>query len=549
MAGIDHVFVSRLVNGAFQPPEQIDAGLAGAGSQPVVAASDGGRLVVAYVSGGGIFTTVRPAGAPGYAATQQIAESGSNPAVDMSINGVAYLTWSTGGDVLAARMERVATTFNGVPGPLDIDPAAVAGTGTGRPKVAVAADGIATVVWGESGHAYARRIFELRLSTAPQDLGAGADEPDISSEDDSSFAWTVFRQDGQTIARRLVGSQFDNPVALQASEGSEAPRVAINGRGVGYAGVAGTTSAGAYGAVLKDDLFNPGVLLGGGFAAPAPVPAAAESGDGLIAFQQGDASGGRSIIARPVRLRARVAGRHASPGPRAVLSDPALGLTDASRGLDAAADRAGDVAIAFVQGDGDGRQIVAASLDRAPGSFRANTTTKWRKFARPPLKWGTAFELWGPLTYSVLIDNKLVAQTTSTGVTVPGVVADGLHRWRVVATDIHGQSSATPSRNLRVDATPPKVTYKISGTRKRGKLVKVAVQATRRQRDGGAGLGARPRAHLLRRWLAADHGPAGDPSLRALGQGHRADQRRRQGRQRGGQDAADHDPQVARPRD
>ena len=27
VAGVDHVFVSRLANGAFQPPEQIDAGL------------------------------------------------------------------------------------------------------------------------------------------------------------------------------------------------------------------------------------------------------------------------------------------------------------------------------------------------------------------------------------------------------------------------------------------------------------------------------------------------------------------------------------------
>src|SRR6188472_2254946 len=215
VAGVDHVFVSRLVNGAFQPAEQIDAGLAGAGSQPGVAASDGGRLVVAYVSGGGIFATVRPAGAPGYAATQQIAESGANPDVEMSINGVAYLTWSTAGDVLAARMERVGTTFNAVPGPLDIDPAAVAGTGTGRPKVAVAADGVATVVWGESGHAYARRIFELRLSTAPQDLGAPADQPDISSEDDSSFAWAVFRLSGVAVARRLVGSQFDPPVVIE----------------------------------------------------------------------------------------------------------------------------------------------------------------------------------------------------------------------------------------------------------------------------------------------------------------------------------------------
>jgi hypothetical protein len=48
----------------------------------------------------------------------------------------------------------------------------------------------------------------------------------------------------------------------------------------------------------------------------------------------------------------------------------------------------------------------------------------------------------------------------------------------VVATDIHGQSSATPSRNLRVDATPPRVTYKISGARRRGQPVKVVVQAT-----------------------------------------------------------------------
>src|SRR4029453_9403321 len=126
------------------------------------------------------------------------------------------------------------------------------------------------------------------------------------------------------------------------------------------------------------------------------------------------------------------------------------GPTDAARGLEAAADRAGDVAVAFGQGDGDSRRIGAARYDRAPGAFRASTTTKWRKFARPPLKWGTAFELWGPLTYQVLIDNKPVAQTTSTGVTVPTVVPDGMHRWRVVATDIRGQSTSTPSRNLRV---------------------------------------------------------------------------------------------------
>ena len=205
--GVDHVFVSRLIDGAFQAPEQIDAGLGGAGAQPVVAASDGGRLVVAFVSGGGVFAAVRPAGAPGWAATQQIAASGSDPDVDMSINGVAYLTWSTGGDVARRPARAQRHRFNAIPGPLDIDPAETAGTGTGRSKVAVAADGIATVVWGEAGHVYGRRIFELRLSTAPQDLGDNADAPDISSEDDSSFAWVVFRQGGLAVraAPRRLG--------------------------------------------------------------------------------------------------------------------------------------------------------------------------------------------------------------------------------------------------------------------------------------------------------------------------------------------------------
>jgi hypothetical protein len=78
----------------------------------------------------------------------------------------------------------------------------------------------------------------------------------------------------------------------------------------------------------------------------------------------------------------------------------------------------------------------------------------------------------------VQIDGKPVAQTTSTGITLPNVVLDGLHRWRVVATDRRGQSTATPTRNLRVDATPPKVTFKLSGAHKRGKLLKIAAKAS-----------------------------------------------------------------------
>jgi hypothetical protein len=336
---------------------------------------------------------------------------------------------------------------------------------------------VATAVWGENGQVYARRIFELRLSTAPQDLGDLADLPEIGTEDDSSFAWVTFRQNGIAVARRLLGSQFDPPVTIEGGEVVDSVHLAVNGRGVGYAGIGGAGSHTAYGAVLKDDIFNPGVGLMAAGVAPLAVPAVAETGFGLVAFQQADAAGGRSIHARPYDYvpASRVV---TPPGPDVALSDSSLGPSDAGRGLLAGADRAGDIAVAFVQGEGAGSQIVAGAFDRAPGTFHGSTSTKFRRFARPRLNWSTAFELWGPLTYTVLIDNKPAGQTTSTGITVPIRVRDGLHRWRVVATDRRGQTSATAIRNLRVDATPPKVSFRVSGTRRRGTFVKVSARVS-----------------------------------------------------------------------
>src|SRR4051794_37430495 len=81
----EHVFVSRLVDGGFATPERLDAGLEPAGGQPAVAASDGGRLVVAFVNGGTVYASVRPAGG-GWGAPQPLGP-GSDPAADMSLNG------------------------------------------------------------------------------------------------------------------------------------------------------------------------------------------------------------------------------------------------------------------------------------------------------------------------------------------------------------------------------------------------------------------------------------------------------------------------------
>ncbi|MGZ6707238.1 MAG: PKD domain-containing protein [Solirubrobacteraceae bacterium] len=479
--GVDHVFVARLVDGAFQPAERVDGGLDGPGSQPVVAASDGGRLAIAYVSGGTLYAVTRAGAASGYTAPQIIASGGSNPSVALSINGTAYLAYAQGGDVHAARLDRKSTSYTGVDGVLDIDPARDAGSATGRPKVAVAADGVATVVWGEGGSTYARRIFETRLSTAPQLVSDASDLPDIDSEDDSSYAWVTVRATiaGQprALARRLVGSTFDPPVVIDGGEPASEPRIDMSGRGIGYAAMGSTASAGAFGAVLKDDKFNTATLLGGAGGPSFPVPATADNGDGLVAFQQTDA-GGPAIHARPYDYVA-TSRAVTQPGPDATLSRADLGPTDASRGLLAAADRAGDVVVAYVQGGAGSSSIAVATFDRAPGTFLGYTSSrKFLRSARPSLKWGPSFELWGAVNYTVLIDGQPDGTTQSTGMQVPNPVPDGVYSWRVVATDRRGQTTATPLRYLRIDATPPKVSFRISGARRRGGLVKVTVRAT-----------------------------------------------------------------------
>ena len=499
---VDHLYASRLINGLWQPPERIDAGLESAASQPAVAASDGGRLTVVFVSGGQVFSVVRPAGAPGWSAPVLVAPTASNPAVDMSINGVAYTTFTQGGDVRAARLERDAAAFTVLGAPLDIDPGRAAGEGARRSRVAVSADGTALAVWGEDGgdgrtHAYGRRLFGLNLSTAPQDLtldelegraGRSADSPDVDIEDDSSFAWVVFRQEfddggtlrGRAIARRLVGSQFEAPAAVDGlgwgGESAITPRIDLNGRGEGVATSGSSASFGALAAMLKDDAFFGGASLGGGGGvSPQPVGGVAETTDRIVGWLQGGGALGSATAVHARFFDDKPAERTPPPpGPEEILTNADFGGVDPEAGFDAAMNRAGDVVFAFIQGSGADRRLMVATYDRAPGAFNGYSSTRWRKFARPPLAWGPGFDLWGPVTYHVEVDGQEVAQTQDTRITLPNVVEDGERRWRVVAVDRRGQSSASPSRPLRVDATKPRVSFRV---RRRGRAVAVSARA------------------------------------------------------------------------
>jgi hypothetical protein len=472
--GVDHVFVSRLVGGVWQPPERLDGGLEAPGSKPAVAASDGGRLVVVFVNGGSVYATVRQAGAPGWNAPQPIGQGGDDPDVDMSFNGNAYAVFTVAGDVVGARLDRTGVNFVGLTGSFDASQPDTAGVGSGRPKVAVSADGTGVVVWGEIGHVFARRVFNTAPSTSILDLnlpdleghpGGTADEPDVDIEDDSSYAWVAFRQQfdglGRAIGTRLRGSRTDPPVAYDglgwSGASADTPRVDINGKGVGVL-TAAASNGSALSAILKDDILNPARVVGGSGGATAPIGAVAETYDRAVGwYNAGDQSMQGAFYDDKSSSRL-VPG----PGPTTPLSDPAFGPVDPSGGFDVAGDRTGDFAFAFIQEAPDGgRRLAIASYDRLPGAFAISTSSKlWRNVLRTPLAWGTALELWGPLTYTVLIDGRQVAQSQTTKLTLPaGAVPDGLHTWRVVGTDRRGQSVTTVVKPLKVDTTPPTVTF------------------------------------------------------------------------------------------
>jgi PKD domain len=494
--GAPHVFVSRLVDGSWQPPERVDGAFASPASTPVIAAASAGELVVAWITDGTLYASVKPSAAADWGAPQALGAPATLPAIDMGYNDNGYLAWSQGGDVLAARLGRGQTQFAPVDGPLDLDPAHPAGTQPNlRPSVAVSAEGLALITWGEvfpdgRSHVAARRVFGVQRSPEPQDLnvdtlddrvGGDADGPMAAIQTDSSFGWVVFRQafdDGgqvrlRAIARHMRGSAFEAPVAVDGQtwpgEDVGLPAVVLSGGGVGFTAVPRASGV-LYGdAVNTDDVFTPiATRLDSAPVAQAGPPTVAYSEDktGLVAWPGPDGQ---------LRMRT-VNGTEFQP--EQTISNPALGAVDASSGLVAGGDRYLDAAVVAMQGTGADRRLVAAMLVKEPGGFSPRSSSRW--FSRLParLSWREPTHTWGRLTYTVEIDGKAVGTTRKLSFPTSGLnVASGPHLWRVIATDQRGQASATPSRFLRLDRQAPHVTVTIAGSRTHGGATRVEVRA------------------------------------------------------------------------
>jgi hypothetical protein len=499
VGGTQHVFVSRLLGGVFRTPQQIDSTLAGPSSQPVIAAGNGGVLLLAFINGGGLYVVQALSASQGFSAPDGVIGGASNPSLQLSNLGKAYLAFTVadgaGSDVRAAFWARGSWALES--SPLNAIPADDAGTGSGRPQVATAGDGVGTVVWGEGGHIYSRRVWGVGPSVVieqadgplPGCSEVSADDPQAGVGGDSSYVGVAFQEvvscGGQRQQRvlfnRLHGSAYDGltPVdglSTSGADGAEQPQVVMSEYGAGWVvsnrdGSNPLDANQIFAMSLANNAATKGLLRVDSFANAAPPDAVAGTAglfSNVVAWQQNPGSAGVPEI------RVRFTPAKSTMGPETVVSSPQNGPTDAADGLDASGNVNGDAAIAWVQGVAGARQIVTAQLYQPPGGLHALKKSFYARTPHPLLSWSAVSDPWR-LTYLVFVDGVQIAQTSATSLRIPAVTPDGLHRWEVIAVNPAGLENQSKVATVFVDRIAPLVKTSVLGTREVLKRLQVFV--------------------------------------------------------------------------
>jgi hypothetical protein len=244
--------------------------------------------------------------------------------------------------------------------------------------------------------------------------------------------------------------------------------------GDGFATTARNPGNEVYAMSLGDNGFGGRVARGDSLqnaTSPHAVPATAGLYSDLIAWQHDPGIGTPEI-------RVRYATDGATLGPELVFSSPALGPTDAARGLVAGGDISGEAVVAWVQGTGSSTQLVARQLYVDPGSFAAVSGFQYSRRAQPVLAWSAPRALWGPVNYVVSLDGVQLTQTTATSLSVPAALSQGPHTWRVTAVNPAGHTRATRPSTVWVDTVAPVVSFTLAGLQRAGSYIHVYASYT-----------------------------------------------------------------------
>lgn len=522
-----HVFVSRFVDRAWQPPQRVDVGQPYDSSWPAIGAGDGGRLVVTWIHqfGAGVQNRMYSAsldpGAtqfqPPVAIDLDVREGlDAYPSLSMDAGGAAYLVYRVvyrrqapdlpPGTVDADyRIQRYSGSFWSLLGqPVDRVQSQPQATPTplNGPQVATTADGNAVVAWQEPDdqlipRIYARRVFGGVLGDVLQaspsadpngrPLNAPADQLSLAI---SPFGETIvgFRQQPDvttawTHARALVNML---PSSFADGAGAFLGARPVDGGGAdGPAAGLGTVSV----AVDDDGGFDAGVGLGGqlldvgGDEGSVAAPVRIDPGGG---FDPHVARGAEGTLAAAWNAGQGVGlfERDADGTPFArVVSAPAGGPVQTVR---LGGSTFGSALAAWIQApptQDASKTIAAASIEVPPGRFTVLTPADWTRARRIPLSWDQPDSTDGQLTYDVQVDGEDVADGLHglARALTSGDVDDGHHTVTIVATDADGQTTTSVPSDLLVDRTAPRVKIQ----RLRGRRVRVTVSDGPRHQVSG----------------------------------------------------------------
>jgi hypothetical protein len=513
--GRAHIFVAQYAGGKWNAPQRVDTGENFESSFPTIAAGEGGRLVVVWTNHyssttDGLFSASLEPGSTGFQPPVPVdldigQATGTYPSVAMNLSGQALVVYRVitavsgpstpeipsgyvDAEIRMARFDGEYWSSFGQP--INRNPAQpmLTPTAANSPKVAIDLTGQGLVAWQEPddgfvNRIYARRIFGMTpgniLQVSPSTfeghaLNGPADELalDVDGFGEGAVAYRQQPAPGSGFTRpRVFASEIPSSFDPHGSAFAGA-RIVDGGGAEGPAGPVGALSM----AVDAEGDFDVGFGSGlGSFDArgnetEVSAPVRLDEGNSSIAGEPVLTRADDGALAAAWKVEEHGAGavavleRRADGTPnRQLVSAPHGG---AVHQLELGGSHHGDALIAFLQGDGANTQIAALAVRAPPGEFVLDTPATWVNATHIPLQWETPLAGAGQLTYSVLVDDREVAENLTGVETVltPAEVPNGVHTIQVEATDSLGQVVDSEPSTLKVDRKPPTVSVRVRGS-------------------------------------------------------------------------------------
>jgi PKD domain len=512
--GRAHIFVAQYAEGKWGASQQVDTGEKFESSFPAIAAGEGGRLVVVWVnhyssSTDGLFSATMDPGSTGFQPPVPVdldigQATGTYPSIAMNDSGealVAYrvITAVSGpstpnipsgyvqDEIRMARYNGQYWSSLGQPLNRDLAQPVPQPTALNSPQVGIDLSGEGLIAWQEPddnfiNRIYARRIFGmvpgdiLDVSPATYNghaLNGAADELslDFTGFGEGAVAWRQQPSPGSGFTHATVFvSELPSSFSPKGASFAPARPVAGSPTGEGPSEALGPISM----AVDAEGGFDAGYAAGD----ESFDTSGAEASLGApVRLDQGSEVPGDPLLTRAVngalaaawKVQVHGAGgvavleRRADGTPnRTIVAAPHGGAVEQ---LAMGGSHRGDAIFGFLQGNGANTQIAAVVVRAPPGEFVTDTPLSWVKATHIPLQWEVPLAGAGKVNYSILIDDREVAEniTSSEYALGPSEVSEGVHTLQVEATDSLGQVVDSEPATLKVDRKPPRAHISVRG--------------------------------------------------------------------------------------